>query len=261
MLSSKLCFYYYHRQLLLWSRLSKVYIFVAWLILSVTFFRIESYVVGTTVEISKQHFLAQKIVNIGRLEFSNGSPKISVILPAYNVVGHGKFEHAVNSILQQTFIDFELLLVDDGSIDNTKALIRKISIKDKRVVGVYLKKNGGLPNALNAGLNRSKAALVTWTSSDNFLEPNFLEYFYEASIEYPESNFFFSDWNMVDKYNNLILTSSHDYRAPYALFLQWQGCAAFMWRKNVKKIFDVNLGGVEDQFIILFTTIIILYYS
>ena len=136
---------------------------------------IESYAIETTVAISKQHFFAQKVVNIGRLEFANSSPKISVILPAYNVVGHGKFERAVNSILQQTFVDFELLLVDDGSIDNTKALIRKISIKDKRVVGVYLKTNGGLPNALNAGLNRSKAALVTWTSSDNFLEPNFLE--------------------------------------------------------------------------------------
>ena len=175
MLSSKVCFYYYHRQLLLWSRLSKLYTFVAWIILSFAFLTIESYAIETTVAISKQHFFAQKVVNIGRLEFANSSPKISVILPAYNVVGHGKFERAVNSILQQTFVDFELLLVDDGSIDNTKALIRKISIKDKRVVGVYLKTNGGLPNALNAGLNRSKAALVTWTSSDNFLEPNFLE--------------------------------------------------------------------------------------
>ena len=64
MLSSKVCFYYFHRQLILWSRLSKVCTFVAWLILSVTFFRIESYAIGTTVEISKQHFFAQKIVNI-----------------------------------------------------------------------------------------------------------------------------------------------------------------------------------------------------
>ena len=202
-----------------------------------------------TLKINQQHLLAQKAVKIGRLSFANthNSPKVSIILPAYNVVGHGRFEGAVHSILQQTFIDFELLLVDDGSKDDTKSIIKKFEVKDKRVVGVFLKQNGGLPNALNAGLNRSRASLITWTSSDNYLEPMFLEYFYQASIEYPESNFFFSDWNMVDKNDNFMLRSAHDYRAPYTLFLQWQGCAAFMWRKRVRKIFDVNLGGVEDH--------------
>ena len=126
-------------------------------------------------------------------------------------------------------------------------MINQFAHQDKRIIGVFLKENGGLPNALNAGLNRSTADLITWTSSDNYLEANFLEYFYKATLEYPESNFFFSDWNLVYDDNNWIVNSHHDYRAPYSLFLQWQGCAAFMWRKKINKFFDTTLGGAEDH--------------
>jgi glycosyltransferase involved in cell wall biosynthesis len=178
------------------------------------------------------------------------SPAVSVILPAYNVENHQLFRKAVESVLLQTFFDFELIIVNDGSADNTAGIIKSYQAKDKRVVGVFLEKNGGLPNALNVGIRKARAGLLTWTSSDNFLEPNFLSTFVSVAAEFPESNYYFSDWNMVDEQGDLVVRSHHDYRCPHDVLLGWQGSASFLWRKDAAgaeaSFFDTELTGVED---------------
>ena len=78
---------------------------------------------------------------------------ISVIIPVYNVELY--LNRCIESVLSQTFTDFELILVDDGSSDNSPKMCDEIAQKDSRVVVVH-KKNGGLSSARNAGLDIAK---------------------------------------------------------------------------------------------------------
>lgn len=95
-------------------------------------------------------------------------PLISVIVPVYNAE---KFlKGCVNSILLQTFEDFELLLVDDGSIDSSSALCDMYSLQDLRV-RVFHKKNGGVTSARRLGVENAKGRFVTFVDSDDELYP------------------------------------------------------------------------------------------
>ena len=88
-------------------------------------------------------------------------PEISVIVPVYKV--EQWLGPCVDSILNQTFRDFELILVDDGSPDNSGALCEEYAKKDPRV-RVLHKANGGLSSARNAGIEAAKAPyLALWT--------------------------------------------------------------------------------------------------
>ena len=102
--------------------------------------------------------------------------KISVIVPVYKVE---KYIHkCVDSILAQTFSDFELILVDDGSPDNCGKICDEYSEKDDRVVVLH-KENGGLSDARNAGLDwvfeHSDSGWITFSDSDDWLRPTYLE--------------------------------------------------------------------------------------
>ena len=78
-------------------------------------------------------------------------PEISIIVPAYNVEKY--LDKCMKSILSQTFEDFEVLLIDDGSKDTTPKICDKYAALDSRVKA-YHKKNGGLSDARNYGLDR-----------------------------------------------------------------------------------------------------------
>ena len=78
-----------------------------------------------------------------------GLPKISVIIPAYN--SGGTIERAVNSALLQTYSDIEVIVVNDGSVDDTEERVREIIKKDPRV-RLFTKKNAGVSAARNDGI-------------------------------------------------------------------------------------------------------------
>lgn len=94
-------------------------------------------------------------------------PKISVIVPVYNAE---KYLHrCIDSILAQTFTDFELLLIDDGSKDRSGAICDEYAVKDSRV-RVFHKENGGSTSARALGVNNSQADWLTFVDSDDELE-------------------------------------------------------------------------------------------
>ena len=98
-------------------------------------------------------------------------PKISVIVPVYNTE---KYLHRyIDSILAQTFTDFELLLINDGSKDNSGAICDEYAAKDSRV-RVFHKENGGASSARNMGLDNAKGKWVTFVDSDDYILPSFL---------------------------------------------------------------------------------------
>ncbi len=92
--------------------------------------------------------------------------KISVIIPVYNVE---KYLHrCIDSILAQTFTDFELLLINDGSKDNSGKICDEYAAKDSRV-RVFHKENGGASSARNLGLDNAKGEWVTFVDSDDWI--------------------------------------------------------------------------------------------
>ena len=97
---------------------------------------------------------------------------ISVIVPLYNAK---KYLHrCIDSILAQTFTDFELLLVDDGSTDSSDAICDEYAEKDSRV-RVFHKKNGGVSSARNLGLVNTKGEYVMFVDSDDYMLPTMCE--------------------------------------------------------------------------------------
>lgn len=105
------------------------------------------------------------------------NPKISVIVPVYNVEKY--LRRCIDSILAQTFTDFELLLIDDGSKDNSRDLCDGYAMKDERV-RVFHKKNGGVSSARNLGLDNAKGEWVSFVDADDYLDncyySNFLSF-------------------------------------------------------------------------------------
>lgn len=102
-------------------------------------------------------------------------PQISVIVPVYNVE---KYIHrCVDSILNQTFTDFELILVDDGSPDNCGAICDEYAAKDSRIHVIH-QENGGLSAARNAGIDwsfaNSDSQWITFIDSDDYVLPQYL---------------------------------------------------------------------------------------
>ena len=107
----------------------------------------------------------------------NSNPAISVVVPVYNVSAY--LEQCVASILKQSFGDFELLLIDDGSTDDSGKLCEKLAAGDARI-RCFHKPNGGLSDARNFGIERIRGTFVTFIDSDDWVEPEYLEYLFAS---------------------------------------------------------------------------------
>ena len=94
--------------------------------------------------------------------------KISVIVPVYNTEKY--LNKCIDSILSQTFTDFELLLVDDGSTDNSGIICDEYARKDKRVK-VFHKENGGVSRARNLGIDNAHGEYLSFIDSDDYIRP------------------------------------------------------------------------------------------
>ena len=97
---------------------------------------------------------------------------ISIIVPIYNT---GKYlKKCLDSIKNQTFKDFEVILVDDGSTDNSAEICREFSETDSRFKYFY-KENGGTSSARNLGLENAKGEYIAFIDSDDYIEPDYFE--------------------------------------------------------------------------------------
>lgn len=112
-------------------------------------------------------------------------PKVSVLVPVYNV--EKTLKRCVDSILDQTFKDFEIILIDDGSTDNSGALCDELSLIHK-CISVIHKPNEGLGPTRNRGVEAAKGTYVYHCDSDDWLSPNLLEKSVNA-MEHSESDF------------------------------------------------------------------------
>ena len=107
-------------------------------------------------------------------------PEISIIVPVYQVEKY--LNECIDSILAQTFTDFELILVDDDSPDNCPALCDAAAKRDSRVRVIH-KQNGGVSTARNAGLDAAQGNWIAFVDSDDTVEPEYLEKMHKAVLE------------------------------------------------------------------------------
>lgn len=115
--------------------------------------------------------------NVKRASEGEKAPLLSIIVPVYKVENY--LPKCIDSILAQTFTDFELILVDDGSPDDCPALCDAAAEKDARVRVIH-QKNGGLSAARNAGLDAARGAWIGFVDSDDYIAPEMYEVLYQA---------------------------------------------------------------------------------
>jgi glycosyltransferase involved in cell wall biosynthesis len=107
--------------------------------------------------------------------------KVSIIVPVYNVEGY--LPKCIDSILAQTFTDFELIIVDDGSTDSCGAICDEYANKDNRIKVIH-KKNGGLSSARNAGIDIAKGDFFIFVDSDDYVHPEMCSLLFENLLKY-----------------------------------------------------------------------------
>lgn len=123
------------------------------------------------------------------------NPKISVIVPVYNV--ERLLQRCIDSILAQTFTDFELLLIDDGSKDKSGEICDEYAAKDSRI-RVFHKQNGGVSTARNLGINKAQGQWIYFVDSDDIVLQSTLDTFcslINSDSELVMAGFYISDEN------------------------------------------------------------------
>jgi glycosyltransferase involved in cell wall biosynthesis len=112
----------------------------------------------------------------------SNNPIISIIVPVFNVEKY--ICKCIDSILEQTFTDFELILVGGGSNDKSEQICDEYALKDKRIKVIHTKKNYGLSYNRNAGLDEAVGEYVAFVDSDDWISPDMYKILYEYSIKY-----------------------------------------------------------------------------
>lgn len=99
-------------------------------------------------------------------------PLVSIIIPVYNSEKY--LGTTINSLFNQTYQDFEIILVDDGSTDTSGCLCDDLALRDKRISVIH-KKNGGVSDARNVRIDRAKGELIWFVDHDDFVYPDYLD--------------------------------------------------------------------------------------
>lgn len=105
---------------------------------------------------------------------------LSIIVPVYNIMEY--LPRCVDSIRRQTYPNLEIILVDDGSTDNSGALAEKMALEDRRIKVLH-KENGGSSSARNLGISAAKGEYIGFVDSDDYIEPEMYERLLNAALQ------------------------------------------------------------------------------
>lgn len=132
------------------------------------------------------------------MEMDKNLPEISILMPAFNVEKY--IAMAIDSVLNQTFSDFELIIINDGSTDETGEIVEKYRDMDSRI-RVYHRENHGIASARNLSLSYARGKFVTFIDSDDAVKENYLECLHENAIKYNADVVFSSYYRYVEEEN------------------------------------------------------------
>ena len=165
---------------------------------------------------------------------------ISIILPTYN--GEKFISKAIESCLEQSYRNFELIIVNDCSTDNTPSLINEFAKKDTRIRIIHNATNQRLPRSLNIGFTEARGDFFTWTSDDNYYAPDALEKLIDTLKKNDEVDIAYSSYRFINEHNRILETFGDE---PEHLLFKCITGACFLYRKQV----HIDLKGyAEDKF-------------
>lgn len=159
-------------------------------------------------------------------------PLISIVLPTYN--GSKYIRTSVESCLRQTFSDFELIIVNDCSTDDTQAIIEEYARLDHRIRIIQNEQNKKLPLSLNTGFDQAKGKYHTWTSDDNYYAPEALQVLYDQLEKDKSLDLVYTDYTIINEKDEPVGTRT--FNNIYRSFINWLGCGAcFLYKAEVYK--------------------------
>lgn len=164
----------------------------------------------------------------------------SIIIPIYNSALYVK--KCIDSVKSQSFSDFEVILINDGSTDNSLEIIKQ-EIKDDSRFYVYTKNNSGVSSSRNLGLEKAKGDYIIFIDSDDWIEPTLLQEIYEKRNKADIIQYDFFEANETSKKEIHIKSE-----IPEII----QGEGAVVWKRAFKRellnniLFDESLIGGED---------------
>lgn len=170
--------------------------------------------------------------------------RFSIIMPVYNVENY--LETAVNSVLTQTFNDFELILVEDASPDNCAAVCDRLANMDKRVKVIHNRLNSGAGFSRNFGIEAARGEFILFVDSDDTLSPNTLEILNREADGFDITVFglnrLFENKNgkvyKTEKlFHSAFVTASLKDSGQLLISLNRVGIFPFVWNKLYKRIF------------------------
>ena len=172
-------------------------------------------------------------------------PKISIILPTYN--GQLYIREAIESVIKQIFKDWELIIVDDCSSDNTLDIIKEYEKLDSRIRVIHNEVNKKLPASLNIGFSYAKGEYFTWTSDDNLYLPSALYRMNLYLDENPDEIMVCTGYSIIDE-NKKVLYNAERYDSDNMFINNYVG-ACFLYRNCVLEdvgVYNTSKFLVED---------------
>lgn len=175
------------------------------------------------------------------------SKLVSIVLPVYN--GAKFLRESLDSILAQTYTNWELLILDDCSSDDTPAISMEYAEKDSRICYHRNEKNLRLPGNLNRGFSLSAGEYLTWTSDDNMFRPTALERMVEVLESNPDVDLVYASYQIIDENGAAKQVFGADPNGQdHILGSNVVGACFLYTRKVYEQVgdYDVNLFLVED---------------
>lgn len=176
---------------------------------------------------------------------------LSIIVPVYNASLF--LEECLKSILSNEFCFFELLLIDDGSQDFSLRICKKYARADQRV-SVFHKENGGVSSARNKGIELAKGRYIWFIDADDYIDFEFLEDFYNASLFNPKADVFLFGHKKVRRNGEVISNSIQNESSTVASLgvdelngLLTSGIGLSCWDKIVKTTIVKRVNGFQDR--------------
>lgn len=165
-------------------------------------------------------------------------PLVSIVLPVHN--GSRYLDQAIESIVAQTFRDWELIVVDDASSDDSPRIIAAWAAREARIKPLRLLENRKLPGALNAGFRQAVGELLTWTSDDNWYAETALERMVGFLHSHPDVDAVYADYTIVAADGRPLRVEA--VQAPENLAVKNCVGACFLHRRKV----FAELGGYDE---------------
>lgn len=167
---------------------------------------------------------------------------ISIILPVYN--GEKYLSQSIESVLNQTYRNIELIIVNDYSTDQTLSICNQYAENDSRIKIINNNENKKLPASLNIGHKEAKGDFITWTSDDNFYEPNALDVLLNEMI-LQKADVVYSNFNLINENGDLVRIVELP-AVENIIFGNVISCC-FLYKKEV---FERNIGYKENLFLV-----------